>query len=92
MSNAIDAASNNGEIHGCQISSIAPTISHLLFTDDSFLFFQGTTEEAMSIKSLLVNYEKWSMQSINFQKSGVLYSANVSRDKELEISHTQCHH
>lgn len=87
LSNVIEAASYNGEIHGCQISPTALIISHLLYADDSFLFFQGTTEEAMSVKRLLVNYEKWYGQSINFQKSGFFYSANISHDKQLEISY-----
>ncbi|XP_074374457.1 uncharacterized protein LOC141714861 [Apium graveolens] len=86
LSNAINEASNSGTIHGFKISTTAPTISHLLFTDDSFLFFQASTEEARSIKNLLINYEKCSGQSINFQKSGVFFSTNVTRDKRAEIS------
>lgn len=86
LSNAIDQASLDGNIHGSSICPLAPTISHLLFADDSFLFFRGTTEEATNVKSLLLNYEKFSGQSVNYQKSGVFYSANVRRDKQLEIS------
>lgn len=86
LSSALDEASNNGEIHGCKICPAAPTVSHLLFTDDSFLFFQGTSQEANNIKRLLMKYELCSGQSVNFQKSGVLFSANVRRDKQVEIS------
>lgn len=86
LSNAIDDASCNGTIHGCQISPNAPTISHLLFADDSFLFFKAAVEEARSIKELLVKYEEYSGQSINFQKSGVFYSANVDSTKQMKIS------
>lgn len=39
LSNVIDVASTKGVIHGCNISPSAPTISHLLCVDDSFLFF-----------------------------------------------------
>lgn len=39
LSNAIDEAINNGDIHGCRIASTAPVVSHLLFADDIFLFF-----------------------------------------------------
>lgn len=86
LSNAIDDASGNDMIHGRQISQAAPTISHLLFADDSFLFFRATTEEARNIKNLLVSYEKYSGQSVNFQKSGVYFSANVAQNKQNEIS------
>lgn len=39
LSIALDKAWDQGRIHGCQISPTAPIISHLLFADDSFLFF-----------------------------------------------------
>lgn len=39
LSNAIDQVSTDGAIHACWICPTAPTISHLLFDDDSFLFF-----------------------------------------------------
>lgn len=72
-----------GEIHGCQICPSAPTVSHLLLADDSFLFFQGMTVEAINIKRLSDEYERCSGQSINFQKLGVYYGANVRRDKQM---------
>lgn len=86
LSNALDQAVLAGVIHGCKLSPTAPTISHLLFADDSFLFFRGTTEETMNIKAILMSYERSSGQSINFQKSGVFLSANVRRDKQLELT------
>lgn len=86
LSNAIDDASTNELIHGCQINSATPTISHLLFADDSFLFFRATSQEARNIKKLLVDYEKLSGQSVNFRKSGVYFSLNVAEDKRREIS------
>lgn len=64
----------------------APVITHLLFADDSFLFFQATTEEAVNTKRLLGNYELGSGKAVNFQKSGVYFSANVRQDKQLELS------
>lgn len=86
FSNAIDEALSNGMIQGCQISPTAPTISHLLFADDGFLFFQANIDEATSVKNLLMNYEKCSGQSVNFQKSGVFFSSNVAEAKRREIS------
>lgn len=87
LSNALDDAASNGSIHGCQVATMAPTITHLLFADDSFLFFQASTDEALCVKQLLVSYERSSGQSVNFQKSGVFFSANVRRDKQQEISY-----
>lgn len=85
LSNAIDEASSSNEISGCQICESAPVVSHLLFADDSFLFFKASAVEATNVKSLLVSYEKCSGQSINFQKSGVYFSANVKPNLKEEI-------
>ncbi|KAL8117764.1 hypothetical protein AgCh_015597 [Apium graveolens] len=58
--NALDVAADNGTVTGCKICPRAPTLTHLLFADDNFLFFRTTVEEATSIKELLLNYESCS--------------------------------
>lgn len=80
----MEAAANN-EIHGCKINSHAPAVTHLLFADDSFLFFKANVEEAKAIKRLLDSYERLSGQAVNYQKSGIFFSANVRRDKQQAI-------
>lgn len=85
LSNALDQASAAGEIHGCKIAPIAPTVSQLLFADDSFLFFQGTTEEDSNVKRVLEVYERCSGQSVNLAKSGVFFSPNIKQDKQAEL-------
>lgn len=42
-------------------------------------------EEVDEIKTILQAYETKSGQAINFQKSGIYFSANVRVDKQLEI-------
>lgn len=86
LSNTIDEATINGDIHGSRISANAPEITHLLFADDSFMFFKATIEEAKHVKKNLVKYEEVSGQSVNFQKSGVMFSSNVKMDKQKVIS------
>lgn len=60
-------------------------MTHLLFADDSFLFFKATVEEPLSIKDILHSYEVFSGQAVNFQKSAIFFSSNVRRDKQDEI-------
>ncbi|KAL8105033.1 hypothetical protein AgCh_028992 [Apium graveolens] len=77
-------AAEEGRVHGYRISANAPEITHLLFADDRFLFFKATTEEAMHVKQIMATYEELSGQSVNFQKSGVLFNSNVRRDKQAK--------
>lgn len=86
LSKSLSTASENAQIEGCKISPRAPAVTHLLFADDSFLFFKATTEQTEVVKSVLNKYERLSGQSINFQKSGIMFSANVRRDKQLELA------
>lgn len=46
----------------------APGISHLLFVEDSLLFFKAIVHEAEVVKSCLVAYEQMFGQSVNFNK------------------------
>lgn len=85
LSNQLKEAASAGTIKGCQISITAPSITHLLFADDSFLFFKATTEETLEVKRILNNYAVCSGQAVNFQKSGIFFSANVRRDKQEEL-------
>lgn len=86
LSNLLDSAGGEGQIQGCRISPSAPEITHLLFADDSFLFFRATREEATRVKDILNEYAENSGQSVNYSKSGVFFSSNVRRDKQVEIS------
>lgn len=84
--NTLDRAAEIGEITGCRVSATAPEVTHLLFADDRFLFFKAQVNEVLKIKSILEEYADQSGQSINFQKSGIFYSSNVRRDRQLEFS------
>lgn len=85
LSDSLNLAATNGVINGCKISPTALVITHLLFADDSFLFFRADTVQATAIKGLLNAYEQQSGQSVNFQKSSVFFSLNVRLDKQWEL-------
>lgn len=85
ISHKLMEAAANKEINRCRINSQAPAVTHLLFADDSFLFFKAKMEEAQAVKSLLDSYKSFSGQAINYQKSGIFFSTNVRRVKQLEI-------
>ena len=51
-------AEAKGDLHGCRISRGAPSISRLLFIDDSFLFFNDTEQECYKMQNTLETYER----------------------------------
>lgn len=53
LSMSLKSAATDASIQGCRICTGAPAITHLLFVDDSFLFFKANTEQANSIKEIL---------------------------------------
>ncbi|XP_050231744.1 uncharacterized protein LOC126680640 [Mercurialis annua] len=75
-----------GNLHGAVICRGAPSISHLFFADDCFLFFRASLEEMNVVKRVLDNYEKLSGQKVNFNKSNIMYSANVEREDRVRIN------
>lgn len=85
LSNKIKEAALLNHINGCNINPSAPAITHLLFSDDSFLFFKANEEETQEVKNLLNSYESLSGQAVNYQKPGIFFSANVRRDKQQAI-------
>lgn len=85
LSLSLKAAANNGSISGSRICLQAPTITHLLFADDIFLFFKASSSEASAVKEVLNRYELLSGQAVNYQKSSVFFSSNVRRDKQFKI-------
>lgn len=51
LTSLIHKATFRGNLHGATICQNAPTVSHLLFADDSMLFFQENQEEAQVMKN-----------------------------------------
>ena len=70
---------------GCRICTNAPSVTHSLFADDSFLFFKATASEASAVKCVLNTYESWSGQAVNYQKSAIFFGSNVRMDKQQKI-------
>lgn len=85
LSRALNKTVTERKISGCKIQLEAPAVTHLLFADDSFLFCKADREEVSEIKRILQQYEMHSCQAINFQKSGIYFSANVRVDKHQEL-------
>ncbi|KAL9689292.1 hypothetical protein QQ045_009676 [Rhodiola kirilowii] len=66
-----------GLIDGIKIARRAPSISHLLFADDSMLFLKISHNSISRIRHLLDIYGDTSGLRVNFSKSKMLVSRNI---------------
>lgn len=65
-------------LHDCTITKGASKISHLLFADDCYFFFEAVESEANVMKRILNRYEDIPGQVVNFNKSTITFSPNTT--------------
>lgn len=65
------------KIQGVKIYRKAPTLSHMFFADDSYLFCKATLTESEGVLEQLRTYEMTSGQQVNKEKSSIFFSSNV---------------
>ena len=76
------AAERRGEL-GVKVCQDAPSINHLLFADDSLLLLKNDVRSANHLQDILSLYENCSGQTINKDKSSIMFSQNAKTvDKE----------
>uniref|UniRef100_A0A803NTN0 Reverse transcriptase domain-containing protein n=1 Tax=Cannabis sativa TaxID=3483 RepID=A0A803NTN0_CANSA len=86
-----------GNLEGLRLTRNAPSVSHLLFADDSLLFCRATDQSATAIKRILDTYHKASGQALNNNKSVMSFSPNTSPAAQnffantLHMPITECH-
>ena len=74
-----------GDIHGFSISKISPTLTHLLFADNSLLFCRSNAKECEKVLEVLQIYEKSLGQQINKAKTIVFFSKSTIEEKRQMI-------
>ena len=72
-------------LHGVSISHNGPQITHLLFVDDSLLFYKASTSECHIIKEILQIYEVASSQKTNCEKGSIFFNTNTPLSTRNEI-------
>ena len=78
LSALIQHAETTRQIKGIEVAPGTPSVSHLLFANDSFLLFEATPESIQIINQVLHVYELGSGQMNNRDKSAVMFSKNTS--------------
>lgn len=85
LSNILERYKTDGLIQPIRICRATPGISHLLFADDSLLFFKAEVEQARRIKEALNLYENSTGQLINPSKCSLLFSEFCPQERQDEI-------
>ncbi|XP_060960747.1 uncharacterized protein LOC115723580 [Cannabis sativa] len=80
LSSLIKRFERSGHIRGCKVANGVPTISHMLFANDSYVYCQATENEADNVLRLLHMFEMASGQQVNRAKSSIFFSANTPFD------------
>lgn len=78
LSRLLSWSLRSNQFSGLNITRQCPTISHLLFADDLFIFLKADGAECQHVLDLLRVYCKASRQQVNFDKSSIQFSLNVS--------------
>ena len=69
-----------GHIKGIRLARSCPSITHLLFADDSLFFLEVNSNLVADLKSILDRYCKASDRCINSEKSSLFFSSNSNRE------------
>ncbi|KAM6597412.1 uncharacterized protein LOC133034387 [Cannabis sativa] len=64
-------------LRGCRVARGAPSVTHMLFADDSYFFCQAYPDAAARVITLLRTFEKASGQQVNLDKSLISFSTNT---------------
>jgi hypothetical protein len=74
-----------GGIDGIQVCRNAPSVSHLLFADDSLILMRADMTNATSLQQVLDTYCANSGQMVSLAKSSVFFSPNTHAILRSEI-------
>jgi hypothetical protein len=85
LSNVFKGNGVEGRVQGIQVSSSAPIINHLLFADDSTLFFKATPSNAKAVHDSISMYCEASCQKVNTSKSSIFFRKGCRQNVQNEI-------
>lgn len=78
-------AEANQRLKGIKICRQAPSVSQLLFADDSLLLMEANANAVEEVNRILHIYEACSGQMINKEKSAIMFSKNTEERKRNEM-------
>uniref|UniRef100_A0A453LIN7 Reverse transcriptase domain-containing protein n=1 Tax=Aegilops tauschii subsp. strangulata TaxID=200361 RepID=A0A453LIN7_AEGTS len=85
LSCLLKSRSESSNMSGLQVAPSSPKVNHLLFADDSLLFFKANSMGATEVNLVLDRYCQASGQRINYNKSSVYFSKGVPDSIRTEV-------
>ncbi|KAL0410987.1 UNVERIFIED_CONTAM: putative mitochondrial protein [Sesamum latifolium] len=85
LSCLIQQAEREGRLVGVKVTEQAPSVSHLLFTDDTLVFYQAKEEQAVEVRRILEVYARASGQCVNYHKSCMTISGHVAERTQHQL-------
>jgi hypothetical protein len=77
-----------GGIEGTKVCRNAPSVSHLLFADDSLILLKADLNNAISLQHALDSYCAISGQLVSVSKSSIYFSPNTHVDVKVDMCNT----
>lgn len=88
FSSLLQKAEADGDIGGIKICCRAPSVSHLLFGDDSLILIRANGEDAARLLGILNLYEECLGQMINKDQSAIFFSKNTGSGARTAVMQT----
>ncbi|KAL8126087.1 hypothetical protein AgCh_013389 [Apium graveolens] len=77
LTSFIQRYESRGMIKGIKVARTAPSVTHMLFADDCYIFCKANVDCAKQVQTMLSVFERASGQQVNIDKSSVIFSRNV---------------
>jgi hypothetical protein len=81
----VQQAEREGSLRGVKVCPGAPSVSHLLFADDSLILCRAKEGDAQKLQDILNLYEECSGQMINKDKSAIMFTPNTGEDDRVRV-------
>ena len=78
----------DGNINGVSMNRNGPTFTHVMYADNIMLFAKANCREVTALDQCLECYCQWSGQLVNQDKSSLIFSKQVLRDRKRAIKHS----
>ena len=79
---------NQGKIMGMRVTLVCPSVSHLIFADDSLFFCKAEPRECEEVMKVVRKYGQASGQCINFEKSSIHFDKRIKTNVRQQIKDT----